>query len=259
MSFRLQLLVGVVISILTVVLALLDTTLIGPVVSLMGVSVVPGWLLTHVLFGSHDEPDQVTRSILVLGLGAVLVALELIVLPVVGIRISRESVALAAAVTSWLLVGLLVFRLRMDRSDLDRVPVLSAMPLSFIAVLVLYAVVPLHQPLVRESYTEFYATSLSEAKDDQAAKVDLVIVSHEQEDQIYAVFCRDISGSERLLVESSLEPESSLVTQLFVSPPQSDWAGKMWLFLYREQDDTPYRWIELIGGGCDLLSPRGGL
>jgi hypothetical protein len=224
------------------------------------VFVVPGWLFTNVLFGSRKEPDQETRFILVFGLGAALVTLELVLLPLIGIRISQKSIVLSGAVTSSLLAAVLVLQLRTDRDGHDKIPVLSAMPLSVAVVLVLCSFVPIHQPVVKESYTEFYlAPSLSVRTDDGVAKMDLVVISHEQEDHMYAVFCRDTSDSGKLLLESLLEPESSLAVELFVSPPRSGSVSKMWLSLYREGDNMAYRWVELVGGGCDLLSVRGDL
>jgi uncharacterized membrane protein len=256
--FDLQMLAAVAITLLTIGLAYMDIPFIGPAVRLIGVFVLPGWLLTNVLFGNRKGPSQETRFILVFGLGAALVALELVMLLLIGIAISRESIALAGAVTSLLLMGVLVVRLRTDRRGL-RLPVLNAMSLSIVAVLVLYAFVPSHQPIVKESYTEFYiAPSSSETPDDQTAERDLVITSHEEKDHIYTVLCGDSSGSQRLLAKFSLAPESSFVIQLLVPPAQLSSASKMRLSLYRNGDDTPYRWVELIGGRCDLLSTHGG-
>ena len=253
-------LTAVAISLFTFGLAYIDIPLVGPIVRLLGVYVVPGWLLTNVLFSNRKGPDQETRFILVFGLGATLIALELAMFHLIGIRVSRKSVALAGAVTSLILAGMLVFRLRVDHSGLDRIPMQSAMPLSIIAVLVLYGFVLLHRPVVKERYTEFYiAPSSSETPDDQAVKMDLVVTSHEEKDHTYTISCRDTSGSERQLAKSVVEPESSVVIELLVPPPQPGSASKMQLSLYRRGDDTPYRWVELAGEGCDLLSAHAGL
>jgi uncharacterized membrane protein len=257
LAIDLQILIAVAITLLTIGLAYVDIPLIGSFVRLIGVFVVPGWLFTNVLFGNRKGPDQETRFILVFGLGVVLVALELVLLPLIGIRISQESIVLSGAFTSSLLAAVLILRLRTDRDGLDKIPVLSAMPLSVAVILVLCIFVPIHQPIVNESYTEFYlAPSPSVQTDDGATTVELIITSHEQEDYTYTVFCKDTSGSEKLLLKSLLKSESRLVVELSVPPPRPGLVSKMWLSLHREGDNTTYRWVELVGGGCDLLSTR---
>jgi uncharacterized membrane protein len=254
MPTRLQLLVTTVIIVLAIGLALMDASVIEQVIGLLGVFVLPGWLLTSVLFGIHSGLDQETRVILVLGLGVALVALELVALTAVGIKLSRESVALGGALISLLLVGMLMFRLPSDRTKLGSKSVLVTLLLSAVIVLVMYIFIPLHQPVGKESYTEFYVVPRRfEATGDQTSGVELVITSHEQKKTTYTVLCTDMVGSETLLTKSELEPESSLTVDLFVPPPQADSISKVRLSLYREEDDTPYRWVELVGEGCDLL------
>lgn len=258
MAIDLQILIAAVIALLTIGLAYIDIPLIGPIVRLVGVFVVPGWLFTNVLFVNRKEPDHETRFILVFGLGATLVALEWVILPLIGVRMSRESVALAGAVTSVLLAGGLVLRLQTGHSDLGKITVRSALPLSIIATLVIYIFVPLHRPVVKESYTEFYIAPSSGTLEYPTAKMNLVITSHEEKAHTYTVFCKDNSGSERRLAESIIEPEASFVIELLVPPPQPGSSSKMQLSLYREGDDTPYRWVELIGASCARLSVDGG-
>lgn len=253
MSIRLQLFIVAIISILTVGLVFLDVPLIGPVISLIGMFVLPGWLLTDVLFGIRDGPTQETRFILIFGLGALFVAFELFIMSLIGVRISRESVALVGAASSFLLIGIFILRFRTMRSDFGNISVPRALALSAVTVLVLYGFVLLHQFDVKENYTEFYVVPRAFGTDDQISKADLVIFSHEQKEHLYAVLCTDATDSTMLLAQSSLEPESSLTVELFVPPPQPGSTSKIRLSLYREGDATPYRWVELTGEVCNLL------
>jgi uncharacterized membrane protein len=251
---RLQLLVAAMMSVLTVGLAFLDVPVLGPLVGLVGVFIVPGWLLTSVLFGDHGGPDQETRFILVFGLGAVLMALELFTLSLANVQISRASISLAGALTSWGLIGARALQHRTEQYGRRGFRGLNTLLLSICAVLLLYGFVPLHQPVTQESYTEFYTLPrVSRAADGQVFNVDLVIANHEQQGYTYTVLCSDTTGPESVLAKSYLEPESKLSIGLFVPPPHPDSTDKVSLYLYREGDESPYRRVQLAWRECDRI------
>jgi uncharacterized membrane protein len=249
-----QIVVATAISLLMAGLVYLQVPLVEPIVGLVGVFVLPGWLLTSVLFGNRSKPDPETRFVLVFGLGAALVALELVLMSAIGIGITRTSVLLTGAAVSLLLLGALIFRLRATGDESSGAPMSNILLLCGVTLPVLCGFAALHQPLGTEAYTEFYVAPHDvRAADGQMAGADLVIVNHEQEEHRYRVVCRDATGSERTLVQSALESDSSLTVELALSPFQSSSTDKMRLYLYRANDDVPYRWVELMGDECELL------
>jgi len=254
MPINLQFLVAAVTGVLTIGLAYLDVPLAGPIIGLLGVIVVPGWLLTHLLFDWHQGPGPVVRFILVFGLGASLLALELLVLTTIGIRLTRRSVLLTGAASSIVLLGILILWRRTDWSHARGAPVPDILLLCYLAVPVLWAFVALHQPRLRESYTEFYVVPQPfRTAESQTSEAHLVILSHEREEHIYTVMCQDTAGLEQALLQSVVKPGSNLTIELSMSPLQSGAMNKTRLYLFREQDETPYRWVELIGTDCDQL------
>lgn len=254
MSIRLLLLIVAMVSILAVGAAFWNVPFVGPVISLASLFAVPGWLLTNVLFGNRTSPDIETRFILTFGFGLALVALESIALTLTGIGISRQSVTILGAMTNALLMGALILRRRTGDNDRGQIPRLNALPLSIIAIFVICTLVLFHQPTVQESYTEFYVIPRRfGSAEGYMSQVDLVISSHEEKSQTFRVFCEDARGAKILVAESMVEPESSFSVALAVPPPQPGLLEKMRLSVYRTEENVPYRWIELVGGGCERL------
>jgi uncharacterized membrane protein len=207
-----------------------------------------------VLFGNRSRPDPETHFVLVFGLGAALVALELVLLNAIGIGITRASVLLTGAAVSLLLLGAFIFRLRATGDESSGASGSNILLLCGVTLPVLCGFAALHQPLGTEAYTEFYvALCDGRTADGQVTRADLVIVNHEQEKHRYRIVCTDATGSERTLMQSALESGSSLTVELAMPSLQSGSTDKMRLYLYRGNDDVPYRWVELMGEGCDLL------
>jgi uncharacterized membrane protein len=241
-------------TIFTLVTLFLDMTWVGGVISLIGFFIVPGWLLTHALLGDSNKPDLVSRFILVFALGATLVAFEMLGLTLLKVKISRESAILVGTIISWLLLGLiLIIRRQTTSSDSGNSLQVSTLSLliPIMAVIVIIAIVPLHQPIVQERFTEFYTLP----RISEPVYTEVVIVNHEQKRQTYTVACKDGSNPESLLLIATLESESSQSFNLNLAQPAV--AHKLRLNLYLEEVTVPYRWLEVMGTRCDaLLSGR---
>ena len=233
-------------------LSYLNIPLIGPAVRMISAVVLPGWLLTTVLFVGHKKPGLETRFILIFGLGAALLALESFIMNATNIGVSPDSVVLGGMVVSCLLLLVLLFRHHLRPGISTASSEGTALLLSSVAVLVLYGFAALHQPFAKESYTEFSVIPHSSpAVPGQMYEADLVTASHEKDEHIYTVLCKDAAGQERMLFKSVLEPESGFTITWSLPPPDS--SEKVRLNLYRDESKRPYRWVELIASNCDLL------
>jgi hypothetical protein len=234
--------------------AFMEASFAGAMISLLVVFVVPGWLLTNVLFGRWGSLKPEACFILTFGLGASLAALDAVFLTLIGIRISRESTTILAAAVSFLLMGALIARRGLGHWHQESALPWRVLVAAMLAIFVFCALVLFHQPVVQEAYSEFYIVPRGwDEVNGHISKADLILSSHEDRTYLFRMICKEASGSEQLLAESLIQPESSFGVELFVPPPEPGQSSRIQLVAYREGDGTPYRWVELVGGACDLL------
>ena len=247
-----NLVVAALLGILSILLVVVEVPLIGPAISLVGVSILPGWLFAIALFGVAQGLHPVTWMVLTFGLSTVVMVLDALVLTLVGIPLSRNSMTLAGVAGSLALISILALRQRALVNSQSRIQ-LGVLLVSILVVCGAGGLVLGHQPVEQESYTEFYVVAQSVGETaGYVSKSDLALASHEDELRVFRVICSDSSGIDRLVTESRLGPDSVLNIGLLVPPPPSGSRSKITLSVYRDGDVVPYRWIELVGGGCDL-------
>jgi len=242
------------VSLLTIGSVFINLGEIGSIFSFIGVFIIPGWLLTRILFYDVDETDRVIRFILTIVLGAVLVFLETFVLSILRIEISREIVILIGTLVTWLLLGALIYQRRIITNNSFReykseIKNLLGL-IIFIPILIFFIL--LHKPVTNETYTEFYISPqmFMPTNEDQSA-LFVTIVNHENKTLIYKITCEDNVEHEELLTATSLISESSQTLVLPIDPSGvSSAIRKIRVNLYRDIDTLPYRWVEIGGISC---------
>ncbi|MBN1993409.1 MAG: hypothetical protein JW953_11970 [Anaerolineae bacterium] len=248
MKYFLEFFIVLFFSIFTLASLFFELAWIGDLLSIIGIFIIPGWLLTQILVEDNDKPD-VTRFILIFTLGAVLVTLEAFSLVILNINITREFITLASLIVSWFLLATLVFRQQMTSDDLDNSIKKSVLTISvaIITAVILILFISLHQPIAQENYTEFYVIPRL------SGQMEVFIVNHEQNPHTYILTCKDNTAPEVLLAIFLLEPGSRQRLDMDSSLLQSDLANKMRLNLYLDEVTVPYHWLEVIGTSCNQL------
>jgi len=242
------------VSFLTIGSVFINLGWMGSIFSFIGVFIIPGWLLTRILFYDVDEPDRAIRFILTFVLGAVLVFLETFVLSRLRIEINREIVILIGTLITWLLLGALIYQRRIISNNSSRgykSEILNLLVLIiFIPILIFFIL--LHKPVTIETYTEFYFSPqmYETAKEDHSAAI-VTIVNHENRTLIYKITCEDNIEQETFLIATSSISESTQNLEIpIIRYETSNPIRKIRINLYRDNDSYPYRWLEIAGTSC---------
>jgi hypothetical protein len=225
---------------------------------ILSLFIIPGWLLTHILFDSRQRIDLETRVILTIIAGSVIVILETSGLLVGKVVINSRNLSILGFFVTWVMVFWIFLEAkilpRQDKARIGLKPSMFYASVLFVPMLLLF--IWAHKPITSEPFTEFYiqrAEPRVEAEDGYIKIGELHLINHGNALQTYQIKCFDGTGEEKILTTKTLQPGESWLGAILlpVTYPPTDFV-KTQLNLYRLQDVSAYLWLEVRATDCEM-------
>lgn len=218
------------------------------------VFVLPGWLLTRLLFGERPFELEI-EVLLILFLSAFLISLEVLPLLYFRVEVNRTLFVNISLVTNWTL--LLILKIKtgtFSARQFKSVPIhWTALLAAVVVPLVLLGFGLLHLHETHESFTEF---RLASDVPDSAGSLLLEVASHEETVQFFSLVCQaeGQEGAEQTVLGNfEVGPGETKAIMIAYSRPLAQ-NTKLKLSLDQHKGLASYRWLEVPGDDCGQIT-----
>jgi hypothetical protein len=215
---------------------------LGSAAGLLLTFAMTGWLCIRIIFGERPFELEV-EILLILFISAFLAGIEVLVLVLLQVDVTREVILIMVTATAWLLLIFLKVKERFFVRQ-GRVSARQNWFSLLVAVLVplaLFGFGLLHMHDTRENYTEFSVTGAGE-------QGGLTVVSHEEAVQLFSLVCQSPLGERTVLGNFEVHPRQEV--QITISYSHIEIGGKLKIALDQHKGTAAYRWVEIPGEDC---------
>lgn len=241
-----------VLNVITGFTLVFEIPLIGSFLRIVTIVIIPGWLLSQLVFGNSQDVPTEAKIIFSICFGSITAACIALFFARFSIPINMVSLSTPILIIS---TGLALFSQQRSnyptpKTDAISLAILIAIPL--LATAFTY----MHLPVTREQYTEFFvqAKKLSVSNTGQDYAITISVINHEGGTHTYNLTCKQNDAQELHLASIVLEADQKYRAETEPSILHGHrQTPKSILNLYKNQELLPYRQIELTQIACDRL------